>query len=156
MPKCRTILTGKKNGVLLKIYIKTRNSVPKWMSTDSTTTAPTTEFYCKNKPSYLLFSTMDCSSLTLKYLWHWQRLFQSVASCLKGYFKKTWPFQFNMESFQFINLISMSLSFKQWLDPFVDRSLTSVTKTTVFLRNSSAKSSTRIFQLKTFSMGSCI
>ena len=35
----------------------------------------------------------------------------------------------------------MSLLFKQWLDPLVDRSLTSVTKTKVFLRNSSAKSS---------------
>ena len=67
----------------------------------------------------------------------------------------------------------MSLLFIQWLDPLVDRSLTSVTKTKVFLRNSSAKSSnfqfkhnffrchvwgkarqgksTRIFRLKTFS-----
>ena len=35
----------------------------------------------------------------------------------------------------------MSLLFKQWLDPLVDRSLTSVTNTKVFLRNSSAKSS---------------
>ena len=129
VPKRRTLRKRQKNGVFLKKATQTRNSVPKWMSTHSTTT----EFYCKayqNLP------------LTFLHIAHPSNIFyigsayiQSVDWCLKRFFKKTWTFQFNMESFQFINLISMSLLFKQWLGPGVNQSLTSVTKTTVFFRN---------------------
>ena len=85
------------------------------------------------KTCHLLFSTMGCSFL--KYLWHWQRLHSVRWLVFKEVFRKTWAFQFNMESFQFINLMSMNLLFKQWLGPGVNQSLTSVTKTTVFFRN---------------------
>ena len=64
VPKCRTLRKGQKNGVFLKKATQTRNSVPKWMSTHSTTT----EFYCKayqNLPLTFLHNGLLISQISL-------------------------------------------------------------------------------------------
>ena len=134
VPKCRTLRKRQKNGVFLKKATQTRNSVPKWMSTHSTTT----EFYCKSLPK-------PATYFSPQWVAHLSNIFDIGSAYIqsanlrkvvfKEVFQKTWAFQFNMESFQFINLMSMNLIFKQWLGPGVNQSLTSVTKTTVFFRN---------------------
>ena len=130
VPKCRTLRKGQKNGVFLKklhkLAILCLNECPHTPQQQSSIAKLI-------KTCHLLFSTMGCSFL--KYLWHWQRLHSVRWLVFKEVFQKTWAFQFTMESFQFINLMSMNLLFKQWLGPGVNQSLTSVTKTTVFFRN---------------------
>ena len=64
VPKCGTLRKKQKNGVFLKKATQTRNSVPKWMSTHSTTT----EFYCKayqNLPLTFLHNGLLISQISL-------------------------------------------------------------------------------------------
>ena len=95
VPKCRTLLTRPKNSVFLKIYIKTRNSVPKLnvnklnnngpnngvllQCFNTETTPPPPTYFSPQWVAYLS-NIFDIGSAHI----------QSDDCCLKGYFKKTW------------------------------------------------------------------